>query len=258
MDIRKHFDTKLLIFLTALALLVAVVTGQVQSVVGWKALILSIALVGGIFYIIAHIMINIVGSSLDEKISNKLNESKDNLDKSIADNQCNADNFINTLIKIYNIGTIPEWILTNDELLKFETEYAESEVWIVTSDLLEDGIDGPFFNAVKTNLEKGVIYRYFLPKNDVVRLETDRMKNEIGDELKDKIVPYFLKDDFFFLFSKFDFGIINPHACCGKRYGFMGINTPDGNNNRFQIRIPDNLMNEFVAKLEDKKRNYKQ
>ena len=72
MNIRKYFDTKLLIFLTALVLLVAIATGQVQSAVGWKALILSTVLVGSIFYIVAHIMINIVGSSIDEKICNNL------------------------------------------------------------------------------------------------------------------------------------------------------------------------------------------
>ncbi len=275
---RDLSETKINILIMLFVIIVGIIFSQVQTQIGFKNLLYSVLIIGVIFSFSAWIIFKKISQNLEERITVTINECAKTLNKTnhqlekksrelesniittisrcseqsnktscLVDEQSKA--FIDHLKKIFHIGNIPNWIITTEELARFELENAKSEVWIITSDLEEDGIDGPFFKVVEKNMEDGVIYRYFLPNNDLVKTRVIRMKNKLTTHENKSLFFHFLDDDFFFLFSKFDFGIINPNDCRNDRFGFMGINTPD-NNNRFQVRISDTLMEEFVGKLQ--------
>jgi len=72
-------------------------------------------------------------------------------------------------------------ILDTEKIVEIE-EGVKKEIWIVTYDLSYDM--GPFLKAITHNVERGIIYRYFLPTD--LEDEFDELKCKVQESLADK------------------------------------------------------------------------
>ena len=231
-------DILITIFLTAIVLIGGLYISDIQNKIG------STDLVFITIYILAIVIISFIISSIILK--------KEFFDKNtlFIDNLKEENLQFQEWLKKFFITSHTDWVYTAEEVSKIEIKYAK-EVWVATSDLEEDGIDGVFADTVTKNLKKGVIYRYFVPKTPTINTAVSRLKNKHSIYLNRELFFHYLDDDFFYLIAKFDFGIINPTQE-KNRFGFMGISiSSEQNEERLQILMSSNLMNELIGKLEE-------
>jgi len=216
-------STIITLIITLLTILFGFILKEFQKKIEWHYLLSAIVIIIVIFIILLFLIFKSIYPNL-KKIAE---QTIDKLDEIVTD-------------KV-------DWILTTPQLIKFESVIKNSEVWLITSDLYEDCIGGPFQECVSNNLKKGVRYHYFVPDTMGVRSKSKQI-NAVNKNNKDLHFS-FLEDDFFFLVSKFDFGIINPFKK-GKieRLGFMGLPVPD-EKGRYQVKISDELIDIIIGKL---------
>ena len=72
-------------------------------------------------------------------------------------------------------------VITQSDVLGIES--TSREVWIYAYDLNFEQFDrnrSPFTNAVVTNLEKGILYRYLLPSSDKLIIRAERLRNYLS------------------------------------------------------------------------------
>ena len=214
----------LAIVVASLTLLLSLLLNELQAKIGWLSLLVSLLLIFTIFIIVMALAFKNV-SPVSLQLSDKII-------KALA----------------YYIGSDRVgWILTTEELVKFESCLKNSEVWLITSDLYEDCIGGPFQKCVSKNLKKDVKYRYFVPDTPTIRSKSSQIVKANNNHPNLSFI--YLEDDFFFLVSKFDFGIINPFKENNReRIGFMGLPVPD-DECRYQAKISDELIDIIIGKL---------
>lgn len=125
-------------------------------------------------------------------------------------------------------GTI-NWLVRTKELAELETSFSKKEVdeiWLVTSDLLDDALEGPFFEVVQRNLKKKIRHVYFAPKTPEIEGRYAAIANKHGNSEYLNII--YLPTDFFFLVTNLDIVVYNPlgKGTISKR-AFLGLPTPD-------------------------------
>lgn len=214
-----------LVLVTLVTIACGAVLSKVQGAIGMMNLFSSVLLVGSL--IILSTLVTLHFARKKYEYIYKMN--KKFLDE-IKSEICN----------------IPDLLISTEELIEIELEKASSEVWVITSDLFEDGVDGLFFDCINQNMRRGVVYRYFVPESPAVIAKERQMKNQVC--LKDMIDFRYMNDDFFYLFAKFDFGIINPQKI-GERFGFMGMPTGTGSSERYQAKISEELIDDIIGRL---------
>ena len=100
--------------------------------------------------------------------------------------------------------------LTQNEFMDFEQSYQGSEIWVITSNLSNDNSKtGIYFDIVKENLNRGLVYRYFAPKNNLTRLRSKEIMESLK-QFKDKIHWHLLDEDFFILHVTQHMGVYKP------------------------------------------------
>ena len=101
-------------------------------------------------------------------------------------------------------------IIKSSDLPDLEKK-CSSEVWILAFDLHTE--KRPDVKAlVKTNLEKGIKYKYFISDNYKVRLDAKDLIEEFRDCIPNisNYEFYFIKDDYFFFINGLDIVIYDP------------------------------------------------
>jgi hypothetical protein len=124
-----------------------------------------------------------------------------------------------------------------------------NEIWLVSNDLRTEVNDGVYAGAVIYNLNRGIKYKYFIPKSDINDVRIRQLKTESKNN--SNLEFYFLKEDFFFLAPDFDFSIYEPNKSRAEgRLAFMGLQLPDSEY-LYEVQIHDNLTNSIIEKLQN-------
>lgn len=249
MKINNLSDTTINIILMLFVLLITYPLSDLSKDVGMLNIIYAVLIVMVVFAFAAWVVLEKYNSKLEARIFKSLNEFVSSTKKEHIDFVNNLKLLTHEIHNSVNLTNASDWLMTTQQLVDLEAREAKSDVWIVTSDLEEDSLDGPFYKTIKSNLNRGVTYRYFLPNSNKIVSRVDRLRNSLDEFYNKTLFFHHLDDDFFFLISQFDFGIINPSECYNMRFGFMGITAPGVNKIRFQVKISDHLIDEIVGKL---------
>lgn len=125
-----------------LTLGLGIVISEVQTKVGWLALLSALGICLGIFFCAFYVLVRkVCPISVDvvEGITRRMNQYVEK-------------------------GAVT-WLLTDKQLVEHERTLPVDEIWLVSSDLATDIPGSPYYDVVRQNLEKGVRYRYFIPRS---------------------------------------------------------------------------------------------
>lgn len=140
-----------------------------------------------------------------------------------------------------------ESIITDRQLSEMERSCDCEEIWVVSNDLATEIDGGMYADIVPSNLERGIKYKMFVPKNNLtsIRLESLKRKHKNSRNIN----YYLLTDDFFFLVSKLDFTIYDPYKTSATgRQGYIGLDLPDSDE-LYAAKIGDDLVDAIASKL---------
>lgn len=148
---------------------------------------------------------------------------------------------------INNIRISPlNWLFTTEQLVNYEKGLKKSdvhEIWLISSDLLDDEIDGPFYNVVQTNLKKKIKYVYFVPKSNSILARINSIHTLHKNNPLLKIIH--LPEDFFFLVPNLDICIYNPlNNGKLKKKAYMGLPSIDT-----ELHMHADMSKEFIDSL---------
>lgn len=110
------------------------------------------------------------------------------------------------ILKWYNIVEY-DVIGKKEKQLDPTSILGDDHVWLLTSDLKLELTNETLISTIRENINKGIKYTYFLPNDDHINLEIDRLNNIYG---KDKINIILLDKQCKLLFDLFDVIIFDP------------------------------------------------
>lgn len=141
------------------------------------------------------------------------------------------------------------WLLDTAQLASYERTVKTKEIWLITSDLLDDSSDGPFHEVVRENLKRKIKHVYFFPDTPENRARADTIHQS---QQKNPLLRFvYLPSNFFLLVPKLDVVIYNPRGESGMvRAGFMGIPAP-ADNNHYHASVSLDLIDKLVGTLLD-------
>ena len=210
------------LLLVGLTTAVSIALAEIQTKFGWLYLIIALVLVV-VFY---WSTIWLVGKPL-AKI---LLELKEELIQ-----QRSPHNF--------------SWLLDTAQLASFERTVKTKEIWLITSDLLDESANGPFHGVVRENLKRKIKHVYFFPDTPENRSRATSIHTSQQNNTLLKFV--YLPNNFFLLVPKLDVVIYSPHGENGMtRAGFMGIPVP-GEGNHYHVAVSLDLIDKLVGTLLD-------
>ncbi len=203
------------LFLTICTILLGLLISEVQTKIGLKSLIISLVFV--------NIIILSVLFMMQRPIVVTLKSYLDDFQESIESKSIS-------------------WLKNTEQLARYELENNNfKEIWLITSDLLDDSQGGPFQTVVAANLRKGVKYFYFVPNTLEINARVLRLQKIYTAPKNLKFI--YLPDSFFFLVPKLDIAIYNP-VDGNDKSAFLGIpNSSDPNHYHAQVST------DFVDKL---------
>lgn len=221
----------LYVVVPVLSLVINVFLAEVQNSFGMINIIMSIA-----FLVVLVFEVTIVNKKIFFKHANELLFPR----FEVAFTQKPYD------IKNYDY-LFEESIISDKKLSEFESKCSCEEIWVVSNDLQTEVDGGLYAEIVPKNLERGINYKIFVPKNNLnsIRLEHLKRRNQKSENIK----YYLLTDDFFFLVSKLDFTIYDPYKTSATgRKGYIGLDLPDCDV-LYAAKVDDPLVDAIASKL---------
>lgn len=214
-------DTIFVLVVTGLTILFGILLSEVQNKIGWAILITSLAFVLAIFATLTHLVMRPVNTMLEQA----LHEFKHNISPDAL-----------------------EWLLDTDEMVKYEIASTSTEIWLISSDFLDDSPGGPFMKVVTERLDKGTNYVYFTPNTPQARARMTALHAQHHYSSSLHIV--YLPDNLFFLVPKLDISIYNPLGKdSGKRMSFMGLPALGEDARHYHVSMSTDFVDNVVGTL---------
>ncbi len=208
------------LIITVLTIAFGFLLGEVQNKLGWGLLILSLFTVLVVFALV----IWLIQKPIQQLLITLVRELKRQLEQKAI-----------------------TWLLDTDQLMEYELSSVAPEIWLLTSDLLDDAQGGPFQNVVAKNLKKNKNYVYFVPNMPETRTRIEAIFAHHGNNQLLRVV--YLPDNFFFLVPKLDIAIYNPLSKGGSpKSAFMGIPVP-GETNHYHASVSIDFIDKLVGTL---------
>lgn len=214
-------DTIFVLVVTGLTVLFGILLSEVQNKIGWAILITSLAFVIAIFATLTYLVMRPVNAMLDQALRElKHNISPDTL----------------------------EWLLDTDEMVKYEIASTVTEIWLISSDFLDDSPGGPFMEVVTERLKQGTNYVYFAPDTPQTRARTTALRAQHQHSPNLHIV--FLPNNLFLLVPKLDISIYNPLGKDSeKRMSFMGLPALGEDVHHYHVSMSTDFVDSVVGTL---------
>lgn len=207
---------------TSLTVIVGIAIAEIQTIFGWANLVVALALVCLLYWSTIWLF--------GKPLAKILLELKEELIR-----QRSPSNF--------------SWLHDTEQLASYERTVKAKEIWLLTSDLLDDSSDGPFHEVVRENLKRKIKHVYFFPDTPENRARSITIHKSQQQNALLKFVH--LPNNFFLLVPKLDVVIYNPQGENGMvRAGFMGIPVP-GESNHFHAAVSLDLIDKLVGSLLD-------
>lgn len=211
-------EGRLSLLIAAWTTLFGIILSEVQTRVGWVILTVALATVLGIIWMV----LRMVQAPIDRRLSDWITE-----------------------LKAHRLPGAISWLYDTEQLAAFERDSGATEIWLLSSDLLDDSPGGPFAEVVRQNLSKGTNYVYFVPDTAEVRARLEVVRGLHVDQPNLRTV--FLPDSFFFLVPRLDIAIYNPRSY-GTRSGYLGIPSPT-NEGHFHAAVSVDFIDKLVGTL---------
>ncbi|MBI4026525.1 MAG: hypothetical protein HY360_16180 [Verrucomicrobia bacterium] len=209
------------VIIPLLTIVVSFALSEMQSApsIGWKGVVCAIILVLGLYGIVVWWVRRPLIGMLEELKSD---------------------------LVLKHIQTQQGWLLDAAQLVSYERNVKAKEIWLITSDLLDDSQGGPFMKVVSRNLQKNIRYVYFYSNTPENKARADAIRTtQKSDLLKYVVLP----DSFFFLVPKLDIVIYNPRGEGGlSQSAFMGIPVP-GESNHYHAAVSLDFIHKIVGTL---------
>jgi len=139
-----------------------------------------------------------------------------------------------------------EWLISRAELLDIEKNTDVEEIWIISQSLAEE-TNKEFLDMVKSNLKRGICYRYIVADQPAIHARAEQIKSAHGNSKEMQFI--FVSDEMFALVAAHDIAIYGPRGRgAEQRMGFMNLPTGDGGNEYF-IRLGPRFVQEIVGRL---------
>jgi hypothetical protein len=113
------------------------------------------------------------------------------------------------------------WLVTSSRLIEIEGSKHVPDVWLISSDLAEDCVGGPFQGVVSAKLKGGTRYRYFVPDRPEIRARVAQL--QVVNKNTERLAVTYLSNEFFFLVPDFDLAIYDPFNETRGREAYLGI-----------------------------------
>lgn len=219
----------LALIISILTILFSVVLSQVQSKVGWLALVLGLSFMLALYvstvWLIQRPIIDVLGEGLTEVSQLVSNSSK-------------------------------SFLYSNHKLEEYERNVNCPDIWILTADLLTEVERDIFKRLVVPNIKRGIRYVYFVPDTPVIRGRIAQMRSQYSGLGKtDEVQLTFLPDTFFFLVANLEIAIYNPLADGNQQFAprtaFMGLPTTTiAEEGHYYVPIARELVDKLVGQLD--------
>ncbi|MCX6625710.1 MAG: hypothetical protein NTY38_32535 [Acidobacteria bacterium] len=138
------------------------------------------------------------------------------------------------------------WLLDTEQLVGFEEQSQAKEIWLLTSDLVDDLVGGPFQDLVGRRLTH-TKYVYLVPNTPEIYARVQLLQAHYKNS--QNLQFHYLPDSFFFLVPKLDIVIYNPlSAGKGERCAYMGI-PASGDINHYHAAVSTDFIDKLVGVL---------
>jgi hypothetical protein len=211
------------ILMSALTILLAILLSEVQTRLGWRIVLTALGTV--------IVMYSVVLLILSRNVMTAVITIGEDLRRGV-------EGFLDT--------KRPGWLMTTIRLAEMEASKQVPEVWLVTSDMAEDVVGGPFQKVVSARLKSGVRYRYFIPDRPEMRARAAQLN--LINENSDRLSFNYINDEFFFLVPNLDLVIYDPFNQSGEREGYLGI-PAWGAAKHYHAKIDSGLVDVMIGKL---------
>ena len=209
------------VIIPLLTIVVSFALSEIQSApsIGWRGVVCAIILVLGLYGIVVWWVRRPLIGMLEELKSD---------------------------LVLKHFETQRSWLLDTTQLAAYERNVKAKEIWLITSDLLDDSQGGPFMKVVTRNLQKGIRHVYFFPDTPENKARADAIR---AAQKSDLLTFVLLPDSFFFLVPKLDIAIYNPRGEGGlPQSAFMGIPVP-GESDHYHAAVSLDFIHRIVGTL---------
>lgn len=188
------------LWISGFTIVLGIVLSETQAKIGWGILIVALIFVLGIF----ALLILLVMTPLQQQLESYIDNVQSKIDPAAL-----------------------TWLLDSAQLAKYEQTSKAPEIWLLTSDLLDDSQGGTFNDVVAKKLAKGATkYVYFVPGTPEAKARVQALFTQHKNHTNLRAV--YLPDTFFFLVPRLDIAIYNPFSeGAMPRQAFMGIPVRD-------------------------------
>lgn len=128
------------------------------------------------------------------------------------------------------------WLITSDRLQQLESTTQATQIWIITRSMEEEIEVDLFGKVIKSNLERGVSYTYFIPDVPAILARVERMKDVYRS---DRLIFKAISSPLFDLISAQDTAIFGALGSGSREMaGYMNLPIHEGGNSYFVVLGP--------------------
>lgn len=192
----------LLVIITVLTVVTGVILSEAQAKIGWWPLVGAVVVVLLVLLTVSVVVATPIQADVVSRLAN-------------------MERLVERAIEPRAIT----WLFETEQLAAYERVCDAPEVWLLTSDLLDDVQGGMFQEVVAQNLKRGIRQVYFVPNSPEVRARVETVLTYHKRHPNMRFV--YVSGDLFLLSPKLDIVIYNPLAVPpAARRGFMGLPAP--------------------------------
>lgn len=138
------------------------------------------------------------------------------------------------------------WLRSLSQLVEIESHFEGSEIWVVSSHILDDIPGGIMFDVVANNTKRGIRYTYFLADSVEVQSRANSMQLALGNA--DGMSVVYIDPKVFLLLPEYDLVIYDPLRKFSEFHtAFLEI--PIDSPKRLHIRLKDAVVGALVNRL---------
>lgn len=219
---------------TAIVLIFGLVISKMQDL-----LKISEVVVAGAFVLSTIIISSCVVAYFSGELSKKWDSDAGSIRNHVAS--------LESAIEAMATAAKVDWLVTNQQLMRIESEIKGGEIWIITGSLEEEISEELYEPVIQENIKKGVVYRYLIPDDPLLRNRAATLKERV--KASPQVSFHFISHTLFKIVAQQDVAIYVPERGSNRRpRGYMNLPLPQGGTDYF-IAMGDDHSERMVANL---------
>lgn len=143
-------------------------------------------------------------------------------------------------------------LLNNDQLAEYEEKIETDEIWVVEHDLALELNDPSYIRAIRVNLERDCVYRFFIPEIPMNVNFVHQLSQQIN--VKGNVYIYYLKNIYYILSPNTSYTIYNPNKKHTNEECFIGMTIGENGeavNAKLSINETRDMIGNLRVKMEE-------